>query len=163
MKKDDWGFPLNGWMICKLDIYMTRFQLILQVLKHKNWPFGQENRFFATKKHLKIAFFLCARIWKPNGWHQVNFRPTPENFGVWRSKLAQTSNLSQISQIISVEKNLSCGEISDFCKEFEQFMEFYQNLCRFCSKFVWRKICVEKKMTNIRFVLWACCQIVFFP
>ena len=51
----------------------------------------------------------------------------------------QTSFLSQISQIISVEKNLSCGEISDFCKEFEQFMEFYRNLCRFCSKFVWRK------------------------
>ena len=50
----------------------------------------------------------------------------------------QTSYLSQISQIIFVEKNLSCGEISDFCKEFEQFMEFYRNLCHFCSKFVWR-------------------------
>ena len=48
----------------------------------------------------------------------------------------QTSYLSQISQIISVEKNLSCGEISDFCKEFEQFIEFYRNLCRFCSKSV---------------------------
>ena len=36
----------------------------------------------------------------------------------------QTSYLSRISRIISVEKNLSCGEISDFCKEFEQFMEF---------------------------------------
>ena len=46
--------------------------------------------------------------------------------------------------LIFVEKNMSCGEISDFCKEFEQFMEFYGNLCRFCSKFVWRKICVEK-------------------
>ena len=57
----------------------------------------------------------------------------------------QTSYLSQISQIIFVEKNLSCGEISDFWKDFEQFMEFYLNLCHFCSKFVWRKICVEKK------------------
>ena len=53
--------------------------------------------------------------------------------------LPQTSYLSRISRIISVEKILSCGEISDFCKEFEQFMAFYQNLCRFCSKFVWRK------------------------
>ena len=40
--------------------------------------------------------------------------------------------------------------ISDFCKEFEQFMEFYRNLYSFCSKFVWKttrvdKICVEKK------------------
>ena len=43
---------------------------------------------------------------------------------------SQSSYLSQISQIIFVEKNLSCGEISDFCKEFEQF--------------VWRKICVDK-------------------
>ena len=38
---------------------------------------------------------------------------------------SQTSYLSQISQIIFVDKNLSCGEISDLCKEFEQFMEFY--------------------------------------
>ena len=55
----------------------------------------------------------------------------------WRD---QTSYLSQISQIIFVEKNLSwCGDISDFCKELEQFMIFYQNLCHFCSKSVWRK------------------------
>ena len=53
-----------------------------------------------------------------------------------RGSILQTSYLSQI---ISVEKNLSCGEISDFCRLFEQFMEFYQNLCRFFSKFVWRK------------------------
>ena len=38
--------------------------------------------------------------------------------------LPQTSYLSRISRIISVEKILSCGEISDFCKEFEQFMPF---------------------------------------
>ena len=50
-----------------------------------------------------------------------------------------------------MEKILSCGEISDFCKEFEQFMEFYRNLCRFCSKFVWRKICVEK---NDKYEVW---------
>ena len=58
---------------------------------------------------------------------------------------AQSSYLSQISQITLVEKNLSCGEISDFCKEFEQLMEFYRNLCRFCSKFVWRKSLWTKK------------------
>ena len=67
----------------------------------------------------------------------------------------QTSYLSQISQIISVEKNLSCGEISDFCKEFEQFMEFYRNLCRFCSKFVWRKICVEKICVEKKWQIWG--------
>ena len=44
--------------------------------------------------------------------------------------------LSRISWIISVEKILLCGEFSDFCKEFEQFMAFYRNLCRFCSKYV---------------------------
>ena len=44
-----------------------------------------------------------------------------------------------------MEKIQSCGEISDFCKDFEQFMAFYRNLCRFCSKSVWRK-----KMTNMR-------------
>ena len=49
------------------------------------------------------------------------------------------SYLSRISRIISVEKILPCGEISDFCKESEQFMAFYRNLCRFCFKFVWRK------------------------
>ena len=35
-------------------------------------------------------------------------------------------------------ENLLCGEISDVCKEFEQFMEFYRNLCGFCSKSLWR-------------------------
>ena len=55
-----------------------------------------------------------------------------------------------------MEKNLSYGEISDFYKEFEQFMEF---LSKFMPFFV--QICVEKnlaqkcvcgeKMTNIRY------------
>ena len=50
----------------------------------------------------------------------------------------QSSYLSQVSQIISVEKfGLSI-------KKIEQFVEFHQSLCRFCSKSVWRKICVEK-------------------
>ena len=57
---------------------------------------------------------------------------------------AQTSYLSQISQIIFVEKNLSCGEIS--VKNLNNSGEFYRHLCRFCSKFVWRKICVEEKL-----------------
>ena len=63
------------------------------------------------------------------------------------TKYFQTSYLSQILQIIYVEKNLSCGEISEFCKELEQFMEFYRNLCRFCSKFVWRK--------NDKYEVWS--------
>ena len=70
------------------------------------------------------------------------------NFSTWQIFLHEYNlwYLSQISQIIFVEKNLSCGEISDFRKEFEQLMmEIYRNICRFCSKFVWRKICVEEK------------------
>ena len=63
--------------------------------------------------------------------------------------MVQTSYLSQISQIISVEKNLSCGEISDFCKEFEQFLEFYQNLCRFVLNLCGENFC-GGKMTNMR-------------
>ena len=46
------------------------------------------------------------------------------------------AHLSLISQIIFVEKKLSCGEISAFYTEFDQFMEFYEvyavfvpNLC----------------------------------
>ena len=54
-----------------------------------------------------------------------------------------------------MEKKLSCGEISAFYIEFEQFMEFYRSLCRFYSKSMWRKICAEKnlygeKMTKMR-------------
>ena len=57
----------------------------------------------------------------------------------------RSSYLSQISQIIFVEKNLSCGEISDFCKEFKKklwsFNEIYAvfilDLCG--EKSVWRK------------------------
>ena len=48
------------------------------------------------KNHLKIADFEVhesgspdfGKPWAPNGWQQVNFRSTPENFGVWRFKLA---------------------------------------------------------------------------
>ena len=75
-----------------------------------------------------------------------------------KKALYQSSYLTEISQIISVGKNLSCGEISDFSKEFEQFMEFYRNLCRFCSKFVRRKnykyeVCplFRSKICNINF------------
>ena len=39
--------------------------------------------------------------------------------------LVQSSYLSRISRIISVEKNMSHGEISVFYTEIEQFMEFY--------------------------------------
>ena len=67
----------------------------------------------------------------------------------------QTLYLSRISRIISVEKILSCGEISDFCKEFEQLMEFYRNSCRFVNlcgdKSVGENLCGEK-MTNLRSV-----------
>ena len=59
-------------------------------------------------------------------------------------KACPDSYLSRISQIIFVETKLSCGEIWSFYKDFEQFVEFYQSFCRFCSQFLWRKICVEK-------------------
>ena len=48
-----------------------------------------------------------------------------------------------------MEKILSCVEISDFCKEFEQFMAFYRNLCRFVLNLCGENMCGEK-MTNIR-------------
>ena len=67
--------------------------------------------------------------------------------------MAQTSYLSQISQIISVEKNLSCGEISDFCKEFEQFMEFIEIYAVFVLNLCGENLC-EEKMTNMRSGLW---------
>ena len=72
----------------------------------------------------------------------------------------QSSYLSRISQIIFVEKKLSCGEMSAFHTECEQFMEFYRSLCRFCSKSMWRKndkgvvcfwatnFCTQQKLLN---------------
>ena len=62
----------------------------------KKWLFGQDNRFFEEKKHLKIGYFCVresvlpdfGRTWTANGWHQVNFRPIPVNLRVWRFKLA---------------------------------------------------------------------------
>ena len=67
---------------------------------------------------------------------------TPGTCGMLQSNtLMDWSQTSYLSQIIFVEKNLSCGEISDFCKEFKQFMEFYRNLCRFLFE-----ICVQKNL-----------------
>ena len=74
----------------------------------------------------------------------------------------QSSYLSRISRVISVEKNLSSGEISDFCKEFEQFTEFYRYLCCFCSKFVWRKICLEKIFVDKKDKYEVCNQLFSF-
>ena len=59
----------------------------------------------------------------------------------------QSSYLARISQIISVEKNLLCGKISDFCKEFEEFMEFFFEI----YAIIVLNFCGEK-MTNIRSV-----------
>ena len=77
-------------------------------------------------------------------------------------KARWSSYLSQISQIISVEKKLSCGEIlgkfGKFWRNFGRFWENIRNFGRFCHNlraFMWRKIEPEKyicgeKMTNMR-------------
>ena len=59
----------------------------------------------------------------------------------------QSSYLSQISQIIFVEKKISCGEIlgrfGKFWRNFGKFWEFFGNFWRFCHNlraFAWRKI-----------------------
>jgi len=70
----------------------------------------------------------------------------------------QSSYLSKISRFITVEKNQSCGEISDFCKEFVQFMEFD----RIYAVFV-LNLCGEKmtNMRSVRIVLaTVCCRFV---
>ena len=74
-----------------------------------------------------------------------------------------SSYLSRISRFISVGKKMSCGEISDFCKELEQFMKFYRNLCPFCSKFVWRKICVEKISAEKKWQIWGLSETTKHP
>ena len=50
---------------------------------------------------------------------------------------------------------MSYGEISAFYTEFEQFMEFYRSLCRFCSKSMWRKICPEKICVDKKWQIWG--------
>ena len=52
--------------------------------------------------------------------------------------------VTDVTDYIPGAKKLSYGEISAFYTEFEQFMEFYRSFGRFCSKSMWRKICVEK-------------------
>ena len=42
------------------------------------------------------------RPWTANGLYQVNFRPTPENFGVWQFKLAMWE-----VGVIKIERNTS--------------------------------------------------------
>ena len=74
----------------------------------------------------------------------------------WKSAIghshAQSSYLSQISQIIFVEKKLPCGEISAFYTKFEHFMDFYWSLGR-CSKSIWRKSVWRK---NDKYEVWSC-------
>ena len=90
---------------------------------------------------------LSTAAWKQ---YQVDQVLLTIGMGLWASR--QSSYLSQISQIIFLEKKLSCGEI------FETFWEILRNFGRFCHilrDFTWRKIepkmyiCGEK-MTNMR-------------
>ena len=52
-------------------------------------------------------------------------------------------NVATDQTIILWRKTMPFGEIWSFYKEFVQFMEFYQSLCHFCSKSMWRKIFAE--------------------
>ena len=99
----------------------------------------------------KLCDFIQVR--STGQFRETRPAPRPER----RPTSVRSSYLSPISQILFVEKNLSCGEILDFCKEFEQFMAFYRNSCRFCSKFVWRKICVEKISVEKKWQIWGLC------
>ena len=69
--------------------------------------------------------------------------------------LRQSSYLSRISRFISVEKKLSCGEISAFYTEFEQFMEFYRSLCCFLLQIYVGKICAEKISVEKKWQIWG--------
>ena len=84
-------------------------------------------------------------------------------FSVYSSSTSSRSIFSGTDLIFVTDiTDYICGEILDFCKEFEQFMASYRNLCRFCSKFFVDKnpcgenlcgenLCGENK-TNMRFV-----------
>ena len=66
--------------------------------------------------------------------------------------MRQSSYLSKISQIIFVEKKLSCGEILG------KYGKFWEILPQFTRAFTWRKIEPKKyicgeKMTNMRSVM----------
>ena len=70
----------------------------------------------------------------------------PEEVSTTKPELIFVTN---ITNYIRGEK-LSCGEIWSFYKEFEQFMEFYQSLCRFCFQIDAEKNLPGEKMTNMR-------------
>ena len=86
---------VEGPQVYQMNHQIISFQNMSEYVWHaigKKWRFGQEKRFFAQKKHLKIAFFGelsdLGRFWTANGWQQVNFRPTPGNVVVWLFKLS---------------------------------------------------------------------------
>ena len=85
-----------------------------------------------------LFFFLQAKTVPSNV--KLRILPYSNIHHLFKISRPQTSYLSHISQIYPTIR----GEICHV-EKFEQFMEFYQILRRFCSKFVWRKICVEKK------------------
>ena len=79
-------------------------------------------------------------------------------FSVYSSSTSSGSIFSGTDFIFVTDiTDYICGEILDFCKEFEQFMTFYRNLCSFCFKFFVDKnpcgenLCGESK-TNMRSV-----------
>ena len=81
--------------------------------------------------------------------------------GVPKNELSECcwSQSSYLSRIIFVEKKLLCGEIWSFYKEFEQFMEFYQSLCRFFPNLYGEKSACRKSVRrkNDEDEVWAHC------
>ena len=63
-------------------------------------------------------------------WFEVRTRHLSVSVMIFLTELIF---VTEITNYIRGEK-LSHGEIWSFYEEFEQFVEFYQSLCRFCSK-----------------------------
>ena len=83
-------------------------------------------------------------LWEKGLWHWSSLHGMCDDFIVKGGILHKTFIFVQHmfrAHICHKYQNLSCGENSDFCKEFEQFMEFYRNLCRFLFE-----ICVQKNL-----------------
>ena len=104
-----------------------------------------ESRHLGFPKHL---FYVCELLLPGSGTKQIEDE--------LKAKLCIRAHIChKYHKLYLWRKKLSCGEIWSFYKEFEQFMEFYQSLCRFCSKSMWRKICVEKICVEKKWQIWG--------
>ena len=112
-----------------------------------HWSYNWSNCFEITSSPLTCCWNLMARSFTDRGRSKDQV--------AWSLMLCRAHICHGYHRLYPWRKNCRVEKFALSIKKFEQFMEFYQSLCRFCSKSLWRKICVAKISVEKKWQIWG--------